>query len=236
MIKELHPSMVATHTEKAGAHEGHPFLVETAVSLGGKTVREGINVYRFANRIPLLFEVGADVVTIVATKHISWNSYHINKDSDRIGVFVSIVSTRIPFKGTSKEYIGDDVSEMHNAVKKSLQSCCLQLKQHISKNILAKEEKDRKRSFERYVPDVTNSLSKLVARVNPRAYAHVKENKAFFTAGEDDIKEQLKARICKSIDRFEESALLQSQLVSLDKGMGKDKDKVRSITKSSPSY
>ena len=133
VIKELHPTMIATHTEKASAHEGHPFIVEAAVSLGGKTVREGINVYRFANRIPLLFEVGADVVTQVATKRINWSSYHIKQDSDRIGVFVSIVSTRIPFKGTSKEYIGDDVTEMQASVKKAIASCCLQLKVHIGK-------------------------------------------------------------------------------------------------------
>jgi DNA topoisomerase VI subunit B len=36
---------------------------------------------------------------------------------DKIGVFVSIVSTKIPFKGTGKEYIGDDVTEMASAVK-----------------------------------------------------------------------------------------------------------------------
>ena len=28
------------------------------MSIGGTQVREGINVYRFANRIPLLFETG----------------------------------------------------------------------------------------------------------------------------------------------------------------------------------
>ena len=39
--------------------EGHPFIVEAAVSLGGRDIRPGINVYRFANRIPLLFEVRA---------------------------------------------------------------------------------------------------------------------------------------------------------------------------------
>lgn len=230
VIKELHPSMVATHTEKAGAHEGHPFVVEAAVSLGGKTVREGINVYRFANRIPLLFEVGADVVTVVATKNINWSSYHINKDSDHIGVYVSIVSTRIPFKGTSKEYIGDDVTEMHNAVKKALQSCCLQLKQHISKNLLAKEEKDRKRSFERYVPDVTNSLSKLVGKIKPRAYAHVKEDRvvSVFTSNEGDVKELLRARISQAIERFEEGAVLQAHLAR------PDKDKDGNITKRSP--
>jgi hypothetical protein len=30
---------------------------------------------------------------------------------------VSIVSTKIPFKGTGKEYIGDDITEISSAVK-----------------------------------------------------------------------------------------------------------------------
>lgn len=47
----------------------------------------------------------------------SWNSYKINQTQDKIGVFVSIVSTKIPFKGTGKEYIGDDISEISSAVK-----------------------------------------------------------------------------------------------------------------------
>lgn len=37
--------------------EGHAFIVEAAVSLGGRDLRPGLNIYRFANRIPLLFEV-----------------------------------------------------------------------------------------------------------------------------------------------------------------------------------
>ena len=47
----------------------------------------------------------------------SWNSYKINQFQDKIGVFVSIVSTKIPFKGTGKEYIGDDITEIASAVK-----------------------------------------------------------------------------------------------------------------------
>lgn len=35
-----------------------------------RQVKEGVNVYRFANRIPLLFEGGSDVVTKVASKRI----------------------------------------------------------------------------------------------------------------------------------------------------------------------
>ncbi|XP_016556221.2 DNA topoisomerase 6 subunit B isoform X4 [Capsicum annuum] len=117
IIKELHPDMVATFSGSAQVFEGHPFIVEAGVSVGGKDVKLGLNVFRFANRIPLLFEQGADVVTRTALKRINWNSYKINQTQDKIGVFVSIVSTKIPFKGTGKEYIGDDISEIASAVK-----------------------------------------------------------------------------------------------------------------------
>ena len=43
--------------------------------------------------------------------------YKIKPATDRIGVFVSIVSTKIPFKGTGKEYVGDDIEEIASAVK-----------------------------------------------------------------------------------------------------------------------
>lgn len=41
---------------------------------------------------------------------------------------MSIVSTKIPFKGAGKEYIGDDVEEMVAAVKAAIMACGLQLK------------------------------------------------------------------------------------------------------------
>jgi len=48
---------------------------------------------------------GSDVITRTATKRINWASYKINQATDRIGVFVSVVSTKIPYKGAGKEYI-----------------------------------------------------------------------------------------------------------------------------------
>jgi len=88
-------------------------------------------VHRFANRIPLLFEGGNDVITRVANTKIKyeldstdaeetrWASFKIRPKVDKIGVFVSIVSTKVPFKGTSKEYIGDDKEGgvIHDTVK-----------------------------------------------------------------------------------------------------------------------
>lgn len=150
--------MVATYSGSAQVFEGHPFIVEAGVSVGGKDVKQGLNVFRFANRIPLLFEQGADVVTRTAMKRINWNSYKINHTQDKIGVFVSIVSTKIPFKGTGKEYIGDDISEIASAVKTSIQQCCIQLKSKIAKKIHAREQQERKRNLSKYIPDATGAI------------------------------------------------------------------------------
>ena len=41
-------------------------MCQAGVSLGGHDAKPGITVYRFANRIPLLFEGGGDVATQVS--------------------------------------------------------------------------------------------------------------------------------------------------------------------------
>jgi len=158
IIKELHPDMVATYEGSPHVFEGHPFIVEAGVSLGGKDVKQGINVFRFANRIPLLFEQGADVITRTAMKRINWNSYKINQTQDKIGVFVSIVSTKIPFKGTGKEYIGDDITEIATSVKAAIQQCCVQLKSKIVRKQQARERQERKRNLTKYIPDASRAI------------------------------------------------------------------------------
>jgi hypothetical protein len=66
MQQELKPEMIATYVEPAAVYQGmvgskfdavlltsscalagHPFVVEAAVSLGGKTVPAGINIHRY---------------------------------------------------------------------------------------------------------------------------------------------------------------------------------------------
>ncbi|KAK4419510.1 DNA topoisomerase 6 subunit B [Sesamum alatum] len=173
IIKELHPDMVATHSGSAQVFEGHPFIVEAGLSLGGKDVKQGLNIFRFANRIPLLFEQGADVVTRTAVKRINWNSYKINQTQDKIGVFVSIVSTKIPFKGTGKEYIGDDISEISSAVKTAIQQCCVQLKSKIVKRIQAREQQERKRSLNKYIPNATGAIYEILKEMS-RSHASKK--------------------------------------------------------------
>jgi DNA topoisomerase VI B subunit len=166
--KVLEPDLLATARDKPSAYEGHPFIVEAGVSLGGKDVKEGITVVRFANRIPLLFEGGADVATRVAQNKIKWSTYKIDHKRDKIGVFVSIVSTKVPFKGTGKEYIGDDITEIQQSVKRALQDCCRQLRVNLVKKHAMKDSRERKSRLVKYVPDVTRALYGLLDGIRKR--------------------------------------------------------------------
>ena len=77
IMKELRPDLVATHSSPVSVFEGNPFIVEAGVALGGRGA-DGLTVHRFANRIPLLFEGGADVCTRTATTRIPWATYKID--------------------------------------------------------------------------------------------------------------------------------------------------------------
>ncbi|XP_062170901.1 DNA topoisomerase 6 subunit B [Alnus glutinosa] len=192
IIKELHPDIVATYSGSAQVFEGHPFIVEAGVSVGGKDVKQGLNIFRFANRIPLLFEQGADVVTRTALKRINWSSYKINYSQDKIGVFVSIVSTKIPFKGTGKEYIGDDISEIATAVKSAIQQCCIQLKSKIMKKMQAREQQERKRNLSRYIPDATGAVYDVLRDM---AQSHASKKKRYDDDEDAELLRKVSARL-----------------------------------------
>ncbi|XWS28256.1 hypothetical protein CRYUN_Cryun25bG0050900 [Craigia yunnanensis] len=215
IIKELHPDMVATYSGSAQVFEGHPFIVEAGVSVGGKDVKHGLNIFRFANRIPLLFEQGGDVVTRTALKRISWNNYKINQTQDKVGVFVSIVSTKIPFKGTGKEYIGDDISEIASAVKSAIQQCCIQLKSKIVKKMQAREQQERKRNLSKYIPDATNAMYDVLKEM---AKLHASKKKRY-EEGDADIlqkvsdqlitKETLKEKLTQHVEKVDYEMALE---------------------------
>ncbi|KAK1358236.1 hypothetical protein POM88_051492 [Heracleum sosnowskyi] len=65
---------------------------------------------------------------------------------------------KIPFKGTGKEYIGDDdTSEVASAVKTSIQQRCIELKSKIVKKFM--RTKSASHFFlGSYIPDATGAM------------------------------------------------------------------------------
>ena len=225
VMKELCPDMVATHGGSVGVVEGHAFVVEAAVSLGGRKVKSGMQIFRYANRFPLLFVGGSVVITRTAMKRINWNLYGINQSQDKVGVFVSLVSTKIPFKGAGKEYIADDVQEIQDAIKVALQNCCNQLKKKISRQQAAREQRQRKKNLVKYIPNVASAVFTVLQSISDRkgeskvAGARVIADVASGTVTEESLREMLEHHV----ERIDTDMAMEYQMQQ-GAGMGKKVD------------
>ncbi|GBF92117.1 DNA topoisomerase [Raphidocelis subcapitata] len=215
VMKELRPELIATHSGDVRVFEGHAFVVEAAVSVGGRNMKPGLNIYRFANRIPLLFEAGNDVITKTAAKRINWAAYKINHKADKVGVFVSIVSTKIPFKGAGKEYVGDDVDEMVAAVKAAIMSCGAK----IARQQAAREHQLRKRNLTKYIPNtaaaifaVLESMAAAPAKGPKRRRLQERHDVPALVQSGEVTEALLAARLAEHVERIDTDMALEYQV------------------------
>ncbi|GMI11257.1 hypothetical protein TrVE_jg2972 [Triparma verrucosa] len=214
--QHYNPDHLFTHTSKPGAVDGHPFLVEVGVAFGG-SCREKINVTRFANRIPLLFESGSDVCTKVCAKGIDWKAYYIDPVGSRVEVFVSIVSTKVPFKGTGKEYIADNVREIKDKVTRGIQACARQIKEILGVRKKLGDAKARRSKLTRYIPDASKALFGILQEVvkrnaeKPQEYAALISSVKSKKVTVDSFSDKLKLMVNEEVTKAEESDLIKSK-------------------------
>ncbi|MFX1420969.1 MAG: DNA topoisomerase VI subunit B [Promethearchaeota archaeon] len=161
--KELNPQFVRSAAGEISAYSGHPFIVEVALAYGGPILSSesgNPKIYRFANRIPLLFGAGNDIITKCVQK-MNWKAYKININKSPIAIVVSVVSSKIPFPETSKEYIAD-VDELRKEIMRVLKKLARGLSQHLGRAERERREKQRQSRFESAAPKVLQNLSKIL--------------------------------------------------------------------------
>ena len=168
--KELNPKFAEAISRPPKAYSGHPFVVEAALGYGGGVTeasqQRGANVqdnkiiYRYANRIPLIFGAGNDVISHVVSS-IRWNEYGLTRQSDPLAVTVSIVSTKIPFPETSKEYISI-VPEIEEEIRLALQQLGRRLKTFLGRAKRRRREHARLSRFVKSAPIIVENLSQII--------------------------------------------------------------------------
>jgi DNA topoisomerase-6 subunit B len=149
-------------TRKPSTYLGYPFIVEVAVA-SGKTIRKshgpGIHIYRFANKIPLLFDEGSGVIWKAANKNINWKTYSVDSDTP-IVVAVHVCSTKIPYKSVGKEFMADQPAvekEVTNAIREASRG----VRSYISRRTRLQREKRRLNIFNNYLPVIAEFAMRL---------------------------------------------------------------------------
>jgi len=108
--KEINAEYYCATTRPPSVYRGNPFVVEAGIAYGGDQHGDSsMNLLRFANRVPLLYQQGACVVTksVLAT---NWRSYGLSQSSGAlpagpVTLLVHIASVWVPFTSESKEAI-----------------------------------------------------------------------------------------------------------------------------------
>ena len=158
------PEFTCSEMRPPSSYSGHAFQVEVAIGYGGEHISPPYKLARFANRIPLLFGEGNDLIKRTI-ESINWSNYKTNLNNDPIIFAVSLVSTKIPFPETSKEYIAE-VDEIRRELRLCLQKAGRKLMSF--QRALKKREQQAKRLriFEKYVPTVSSIVGNVIGRMD----------------------------------------------------------------------
>jgi DNA topoisomerase-6 subunit B len=163
-----HNYFIATVTRPPKVYRGNPFQVEVGLAYGGSwPADKPIELFRFANRVPLLFQRGACGMT-EAIVRTDWRNYLLSQPKGSLPVgpmalLVHIASVWVPFTSEAKEAVAH-YPEITREIQLAAQECGRKLAAHIRKKQHADYQAQRRSLFELYIQEVASSIGKIVGR------------------------------------------------------------------------
>ncbi|MFA5796948.1 MAG: DNA topoisomerase VI subunit B [Candidatus Woesearchaeota archaeon] len=163
--KEINAEFYVTITRPIFVYRGNPFQIEVGLAYGGDQPRDQtVALMRFANRVPLLYQQGACAFTksVVAT---NWKAYGLNQSNGALpvgplAIVIHIASVWVPFTSESKEALAH-YPEIIKELKLALQEAGRKLQTYVHKKHRVQNQLERANLFDRYIPEVADSLSRL---------------------------------------------------------------------------
>ena len=170
--KILKPALTA-YSSRICVVNNRPTVVECGIAYGGDI--PSFKLYRFANKIPLLYDEGSDVAREVISevginkmgiskKEVKEQFSNVETKSDRtveylpIHIFFHICSTKIPYKTAGKESIASE-----GDLKKYMKSCLSDLYRKVSaqirRELKIEEDENKLRLYKHYIPFIVDAIS-----------------------------------------------------------------------------
>jgi DNA topoisomerase-6 subunit B len=164
--KELKAEFYAAVTRQPSVYRGNPFVIEAGIAYGGEqSAEESINLLRFANRVPLIYQQSACSITksVIGTV---WRNYGLNQSKGALPVgpctlVVHMASVWVPFTSESKEAIAH-YPEIIKEIKLALQECGRKLGLYVNKKRKIFAESKKRDYIQIYIPHVSDALKELL--------------------------------------------------------------------------
>jgi DNA topoisomerase-6 subunit B len=162
ILKELKPEFIAVSQRKPSTYSGHPFIVEAAIAYGGEIPKkDDFVVYRFANRIPLLYDEASDV-SVKVIRSINWRRYKVSSGMP-LAILVHVCSTKVPYKTVGKEFIADR-PEVRSEILNGIREVARRLQTFLTKREHVAKERKRLSVFSKYLPKIAKFSTDLAGK------------------------------------------------------------------------
>ncbi len=169
------PEFISVVTRRPSVYSGgFPFQVEVGIAYGGNAGRMGetseegqqqrkIEIMRFANRAPLLFDTGG-CATSKAVQSIDWKRYGM-KDYENapLTIFVNLISVHIPYTGAGKQAISDE-DEIMEELRLALMDTGRKIYTFIGHQRRQAEKEAKKKMFYKYATEVAIAVAELTRK------------------------------------------------------------------------
>jgi len=179
VLGNLRPEFYAPPlTRDPSVYAGNPFQVEVGIVYGGDLPPDQpVEVLRFANRVPLLYQAGACAIT-QAVANIDWRRYGLEQRGGQglpFGpaiVLVHVASTKVPFTSEAKEAIAT-VDEIMTELDLAVKECGRRLKTHLTKKAHRAKTKEKFDIVQLILPRIAEKSSKIVNKKMPNLDATI---------------------------------------------------------------
>ncbi len=148
---------------------GTPFLVEVGMVYGGNLPKDQpVQMLRFANRVPLLYQAGGCAIT-KAIQSINWRQYGLEQRGGKgtpngpAIILVHVASTNIPFTSEAKEAIAD-ISEIKKEIKLALRNNAKTLSRHLKKQKKREKVTEKFDLVKKILPAIAEKTSSVVGQ------------------------------------------------------------------------
>ena len=174
VLDEVRPEFYAPPiTRDPKVHSGNPFLIEVGIVYGGGLPKDSqVQILRFANRVPLLYQQGACVVT-KAIENTDWRRYGLEQRGGSgipFGpaiILVHVASTKVPFTSEAKEAIAN-LPELQSEIELALRICGRSLKTHLNKRETKSKTRVKFEIVQEILPLIAQKSAKIVGRPIPK--------------------------------------------------------------------
>ncbi|WP_370573420.1 DNA topoisomerase VI subunit B [Methanomethylovorans sp.] len=173
--KEFNVDFIATTSRTPSVYSGNPFLVEVGLAYGGDLQKEDrVDILRFANRVPLLYQQGG-CVTTHAIESIKWKQYGLNQPggglpTGPVAILVHVASTNVPFTSESKDAIAE-IPEIKAEIELAVKEVGRKLNMYMNRQETLKKRREKEIIITKVLPKMAKKLAetldKDVPDINP---------------------------------------------------------------------